>query len=178
MLTLEKIINETQLPCFVRKASAYIQTFSSNEFNNHANSSVEETTPSTTTSAPTTPTEPTAPIVAQQTNKTESSFDSLDLLNDENYDNNSSSNEKTNSSIESDVIIDENDINYITKIITANCAFARKYEVRNVEEYMNHKYGCNTSIDISNENIIHNSAYDLTNIPYDDYIIPSNYEGN
>lgn len=71
----------------------------------------------------------------------------------------------------------DNDFIYLFKTMLINCALARKYESKVIEEYLNAKYGCNSSIDISNENIINNSAYDLTNIKYDDYIIPSNYEG-
>jgi hypothetical protein len=169
--TLPKLLTDIKLPCYIRKNPVFQDS--------------TDTTLNTTLSS-----KPTTTIINNKNKKTQnekSLFDSLDLLNEEYLETygieelSSSRHELASSTLETSSSSsnqqDENDFIYLFKELTLNCAFARKFESKNVEDYLNTKYGCNTSIDISNDNIINNSVYDLTNIKYDDYVIPSNYEG-
>jgi hypothetical protein len=185
MYSLSQLIEDNKIPCFIRKNiidQNNDSTLCSSTVNNNSNDSkIKEKKPETEKSL----------------------FDSLDLLNEEYLEsygiedlNNSrhetasafetssclnvpQSNQLLMTTSSSTTSSSDNDFIYLFKLIQVNCALARKYESKVVQDYLNAKYANNSSnIDISNDNIINNSAYDLTNIKYDDYIIPSNYEGN
>ena len=188
MYSLSQLIEENKIPCFIRKniidQSHIDSTECPSTFNNSDDSKIK--------------------VINKKKPEAEKSlFDSLDLLNEEylesygiedlnnsrhetgsafetssSYLNIPQSNQLLMTTSSSTASSSDNDFIYLFKIIQINCALARKYESKVVQEYLNTKYGHNTSnIDVSNDNIINNSSYDLTNIKYDDYIIPSNYEG-